>query len=137
MELTPFFKSVIDQDDQPVVICNRAHTVLYMNPTALRRYEKRGGAALVGRNLLECHGEASAAVIKRVLDWFDQSAAHNRVFAYRIEAENADIYMVALRGEGGEVIGYYEKHEPRTRDTEPFYAALEPAKEKAGCRRGK
>ena len=30
-----FFKSVIDADDAPVVICDLEHTIVYMNPTAL------------------------------------------------------------------------------------------------------
>lgn len=122
MELTGFFKSVIDQDDQPVVICDTAHTILYMNPTAVRRYEKRGGAALVGQNLMACHSDRSAAVIERVVAWFGESAANNRVFAYRKENENADVYMIALRDAEGTLIGYYEKHESRTHDSGGFYA---------------
>ena len=35
-----FFKSVIDADDAPVVICDLEHTIVYMNPTAVKRYEK-------------------------------------------------------------------------------------------------
>lgn len=35
-----FFKSVIDADDVPVVICDLEHTIVYMNPTAVKRYEK-------------------------------------------------------------------------------------------------
>lgn len=75
MELTAFFKSVIDQDDQPVVICDTAHTILYMNPTAIRRYEKRGGVALVGQNLMACHNAHSAAAFTRWIEctgspWF-------------------------------------------------------------------
>lgn len=50
-----FFKSVIDADDAPVVICDLEHTIVYMNPTAVKRYEKRGGAALVGRSIKGCH----------------------------------------------------------------------------------
>lgn len=122
MELTTFFKSVIDQDDQPVVICDTAHTILYMNPTAVRRYEKRGGAALVGQNLMVCHSAHSAEVIERVVAWFGENAANNRVFAYRKENENADVYMIALRDAEGTLIGYYEKHESRTHDSGGFYA---------------
>ena len=29
--------------------------------------------------------------------------------------------MIALRDEQGALIGYYEKHEYRNRETEPFY----------------
>lgn len=31
-----FFKSVIDADDAPVVICDLEHTIVYMNPTAVK-----------------------------------------------------------------------------------------------------
>ena len=37
------------------------------------------------------------------------------------EKENKDTYMIALRDEQGELIGYYEKHEYRNRETEPVY----------------
>lgn len=122
MEQAEFFKSVIDQDEQPVVLCDTAHTIIYMNPAAVRRYEKRGGAALVGQNLMACHNADSAAVIERVVAWFEQDAGHNRVFAYRKESERADVYMIALRDGSGKLIGYYEKHESRAPDTGRFYA---------------
>ena len=33
--------------------------------------------------------------------------------------------MVALRDDGGNLIGYYEKHEYRNRETMPFYDLYE------------
>lgn len=30
--LSTYFKSIIDQDRYPVVICDLKHTILYMNP---------------------------------------------------------------------------------------------------------
>lgn len=122
MDLAPWFQSVVDQDEQPIVICDTKHTILYMNPMAVRRYERRGGAGLVGQSLLQCHGSASAAVIERVTAWFAESRAHERVLAYRIEAEHSDVYMVALRDGQGALIGYYEQHVSRVRDERPFYA---------------
>jgi len=41
------------------------------------------------------------------------------------EKENKDVYMVALREENGDLIGYYEKHEYRNRETVPFYIGIE------------
>ena len=38
MELSAFFKSVIDQDTASVVLCDPKHTILYMNPAAIRNY---------------------------------------------------------------------------------------------------
>ena len=38
-----YFKSVIDQDKSAVVICNLQHEIIYMNPAAIKNYEKWGG----------------------------------------------------------------------------------------------
>ncbi len=121
MELTAFFQSIVAQDEQPVVICDMAHTIVYMNPAAIDRYESRGGAALVGRSLMGCHSAASAAAIERVCAWFREDAAHDRVFTYHKAAEDADVYMIALRDAEGRLIGYYEKHESRAHETAAPY----------------
>lgn len=113
MELNQFFKSVIDQDQCAVVICNLEHEIIYMNPAAAARYVKWGGAELLGKCLLDCHNDKSVERIHKVLDWFGESNDHNRVFTSHNEKENKDVYMVALRDEGGRLIGYYEKHEYR------------------------
>ena len=44
-----YFKSIIDQDRCSVVICNLKHEIIYMNPTAVKSYEKWGGESLVGK----------------------------------------------------------------------------------------
>ena len=59
MDLNPFFKSVLEQDTAAIVLCDRNHTIVYMNPTAIARYHKHGGAALVGRSLRNCHNTHS------------------------------------------------------------------------------
>lgn len=121
MELSKFFKSVIDQDQCVVVICNLEHEIIYMNPAAIARYAKSGGAELVGKSLLNCHNEKSIAMIHKVLDWFGESEEHNRIFSFRNEKENRDVYMIALRDEDGTLIGYYEKHEYRDVETQQPY----------------
>lgn len=120
-ELSQFFKSIIDQDRCAVVICNLTHEIIYMNPTAVQRYAKRGGAALVGQSLLDCHNAQSVAMIEKVVDWFSQSIEHNIIYTFRNEKENKDVYMVALRDEDGTLIGYYEKHEYRDVETGGLY----------------
>ena len=44
-DLNAYFKSVIDQDTASVVLCDLNHTIVYMNPAAIRNYAKHGGAA--------------------------------------------------------------------------------------------
>lgn len=92
-----------------------------MNPAAVERYAKRGGAKLVGQSLLDCHNERSNEIIKKVVAWFAENTDHNRIYTFHNEKENKDVYMVALRDEDGTLIGYYEKHEYRNRETEEFY----------------
>lgn len=120
-QLAPFMQAVLDEDRAPVVLCDLEHTILYMNPVAIERYGKRGGAALVGRSLLECHAPSSREIIERVLEWFRADVSHNRVYEFRNDKENKDVYMIALRNEAGELIGYYEKHEYRTAETDSLY----------------
>lgn len=121
MELSTFFKSIIDQDRCAVVICNLEHEIIYMNPTAIERYAKRGGAELVGKSLMDCHNPESVEKIRKVVTWFAQSRENNIVYTYYNEKENKDVYMIALRDEDGTLIGYYEKHEYRNRETAKMY----------------
>ena len=121
MDLTPYFKSVLDQDRAPVVLCGLDHTILYMNPAAGARYAKQGGMALVGTSLLNCHPPKANEMIERVVEWFRADRTHNLIYTFRNDSENKDVYMVALRDGDGNLIGYYEKHEYRDRETMGLY----------------
>lgn len=121
MELSLYFKSIIDQDRCAVVICNLQHEIIYMNPTAIQRYEKYGGAELIGKNLLNCHNDKSQEMIKKTISWFEESNEHNIIYTSHNEKENKDVYMVALRDNDGTLIGYYEKHEYRNKETAQLY----------------
>ena len=121
MDISQYFKSVLEEDRCAVVICNVDHNIIYMNPAACERYKKRGGKKLIGGNLLDCHNSASNEMIIKVLDWFKADASNNRVHTYYSEKESKDVYMVALRDDNGTLIGYYEKHEYRLCDNTPFY----------------
>jgi len=114
-------KSVLEMDRASVVICDLAHTIVYMNPAAARRYGKRGGYELVGSSLLNCHNPNSNEIIKKVVAWFGESSANNMIHTFFNQKENKDVYMVALRDEDGTLIGYYEKHEYRDKETAELY----------------
>ncbi|MGN0347770.1 MAG: PAS domain-containing protein [Lachnospiraceae bacterium] len=119
--LEQMMKSVLEQDRAAVVICDCNHIIVYMNPAAIRRYAKRGGADLIGINLLNCHNSESGEMIRKVLDWFRQSTENNMIYTYHNAKENKDVYMVALRNDKKEVIGYYEKHEYRDKEKANLY----------------
>ena len=112
-----FFRSILDQDRAPVVVCDLDSTVIYMNPAAVARYRRD----LTGRSIKDCHPAAANERIDLVLAWFAQSGENNVVYTYRNDEENKDVYMVALRDAEGALIGYYEKHEYRNRETSELY----------------
>lgn len=121
MELSKYIKSVIDMDRSSVVICSLDHEIIYMNPAAIKRYEKRGGKNLIGKSLMNCHNEKSNAIIEKVIAWFGKSTENNMIYTYYNEKENKDVYMVALRDDDETLIGYYEKHEYRDREAARLY----------------
>lgn len=114
------FRSILEQDKAPVVVCDVSSTVVYMNPAAIARYH----ADLTGRSVKSCHPAAANEKIDRVLAWFGQSRDNNMVYTYRNDQENKDVYMVALRDADGCLIGYYEKHEYRNRETAGLYEPI-------------
>ena len=115
--LHQLFKSILEQDTAPVVVCDLQSYIVYMNPAAIRQYH----GDLTGRNLKACHNRESNEKIDRVLEWFYESKEHNIVFTYYDAKKNKDVYMVALRDNGGNLIGYYEKHEYRTPESKSPY----------------
>ena len=119
--LNEVYKSVLEADRAAVVICDLDHKIIYMNPAAKTRYEKWGGQELIGRSLLDCHNERSCEMIHKVLNWFQISEENNLVYTSYNQKENKDVYMVALRNDNNELIGYYEKHEYRNRETMKMY----------------
>lgn len=121
MELSTFFKSVIEQDRCAVVLCNLQHEIIYMNPAAVSRYSGYGGDKLIGKSLLNCHNEKSRKLIEKTISWFKKDTENNIVYTYRNEKENKDVYMIALRDDNNTLIGYYEKHEYRSRETAKLY----------------
>ncbi|MDE5763950.1 MAG: PAS domain-containing protein [Ruminococcus sp.] len=121
MNLSVYFKSIVDSDIMPVVVCSISHEILYMNPTAIQRYAKRGGAELIGKSIFDCHNSDSNEKIRDVVEWFGKSPENNRIFTFHNPKENKDVYMIALRDENNNLIGYYEKHEVRTPENDTLY----------------
>ncbi len=121
MDLNEIYRSVLEADRAAVVICDPGHTIIYMNPAAVERYRRWGGKELLGKSLLDCHNARSREMIIRIVDRFGRSRDNDLVYTSYNEKENKDVYMVALRNDAGDLIGYYEKHEYRDRETMKMY----------------
>ncbi len=50
-----------------VTVCDANGIILEMNDRAARTLEKDGGYALVGKNLLDCHSDASRGKVEQLL----------------------------------------------------------------------
>ena len=53
--------------DGNVIVCDAKGIIIYMNETAIRNYEKDGGAGLIGQNLMDCHNENSRRIIREIM----------------------------------------------------------------------
>jgi transcriptional regulator with PAS, ATPase and Fis domain len=88
--------------DVAVTVCDRDGAILEMNEKSKATFEKDGGVALVGRSLFDCHGPASAELIRALL-------AEGRTNAYTIEKGGVRklIYQTPWY-DGGAVAGLVE-----------------------------
>ena len=50
-----------------ITVCDANGVLLAMNDRAARTYEKDGGYALIGKNMLECHPEPARGKTERLL----------------------------------------------------------------------
>lgn len=115
--INKMFKSILEQDNAPIVVCDTESVIVYMNPSAVSRYHRD----LTGSSLKDCHNKESNEKIDKILEWFGESRDNNIMYTFYNEKENKDVYMVALRDEDKNLIGYYEKHEFRNRETGKLY----------------
>lgn len=85
-----------------ITICDATGVILQMNDRAAKAFEKDGGRALLGTNLLDCHPEPSRTKLKNLL-------ASGEVNAYTIEKGGVKklIYQAPWR-ENGEYRGLVE-----------------------------
>lgn len=106
--MTPeFMIAVLESIKDPLVLVDLDHTIVFLNKAGAENYSKWGGAALVGKSLLDCHNEESCRVIKEIVAAM-QAGEDERLIS---SSERRSIYMRAVRDAGGRLIGYYERYE--------------------------
>ncbi len=98
---------VLNSLKAPILVADTEHTIVYMNSAAVDHYT--GGETLMGTSLLDCHNEGSRAMMVEVLAALENGEEERLIS----DNEKKRIYMRAVRGEGGEVVGYYERYEPK------------------------
>ena len=97
--------ALLDSLSEPVLFVDNQHVIRYLNPAAANHY--RGGYALLGRSIFDCHGAAANAVIREI------HAAMLGGLEERKIIDNAKhvVFMRAVRDPQGQLLGYYERYE--------------------------
>jgi PAS domain-containing protein len=115
MDMTEFFKGIVDTEEGPIVICDLDYKIIYINPTAEAHYKR--GSEMVGKHLELFLDEEMMSKVCMTLEWFKEDEKNNHVFALHDNAHNWDMYMLAIRNSGKKLIGFYGRLEKRTPDT--------------------
>jgi DUF438 domain-containing protein len=97
--------ALLESLPEPIVLCDTAHIIRYVNPAGLAKYAKWGD--IRGRNLLDCHNEASRAILCEILEAF-RAGETERLYG---EYPTKRAYMRAVRDAAGTLVGYYERFE--------------------------
>jgi PAS domain-containing protein len=99
--------AILDSLKDPVLFADTEHITRYMNKAAIAYYSE--GESLIGRSLLDCHNEQSQQQIVEILAAMQAGEEEERLIT---DNEKHRIYMRAVRGADGQVLGYYERYEP-------------------------
>ena len=98
---------LLDSLKDPFVFTDTDHVIRYMNKAAKAHYKQ--GEALIGTSLLDCHNPESCRVILEIFEEFKNNRLDEKLITDNTKYR---IYMRAVRGGNGELIGYYERYEP-------------------------
>ena len=98
--------AILDSLKEPVLVADTDHMTVYMNKAAIDFYT--GGESLIGRSLLECHNEVSQQMMIEILAAMQEGEEEQII----TDDEEHRIYMRAVRGRDGRLLGYYERYEP-------------------------
>ena len=102
--------SFMDSLKDPFLFADTDHVIRYMNKAAIAHYDD--GEALLGRSIMDCHNDQSQQTMIEILRAMREEGIDERLIT---DDEKHRIYMRAVRDDGGNVLGYYERYEPPTR----------------------
>ncbi len=112
IDLTDFFKGIVDSEEGPIVICNLDYRIVYVNPKADVYYEPV--KPLTGRLLATLMDEEMMSKVVMSVEWFKEDVKNNKVFALHDKVNNMDMYILSIRNSKNELIGFYGRREDRT-----------------------
>lgn len=119
MDMTEFFKGIVDTEEDPIVICDLDYKIIYVNPSAIEYYKKAG--EMTGKHLHTFLDDEMMSKVTMTLEWFKEDEKNNHVFALHDDVNNHDMYMLAIRNAKKKLIGFYGRVESRNPDTSKVF----------------
>ncbi len=108
MAISPqLLAAILDSLTEPVMFVDGEHIIRYMNRAAAGHY--RGGADLLGRSIFACHNEDSNRIIREFWHAMQAEGLEERLIT---DNRRHRVYMRAVRGPAGQLLGYFERFEP-------------------------
>lgn len=80
LNLTDFFKGIVDSEEGPIIICDMDYKIIYVNPSAVTYY--KSGPKLLGKHLEVFMNEEMMSMVRMSVEWFKESGSNNRVFTF-------------------------------------------------------
>jgi PAS domain-containing protein len=105
-----FMAAILDSLKDPILFADTEHVTRYMNKAAVAHYAE-DGEDLIGQSLLNCHNERSRQMMIEILAEMHEGLEERLI----TDNEKHRIFMRAVRGTEGQVLGYYERYEPPRR----------------------
>lgn len=102
-------KHILDALPFPVVFVDTDHIIRFMNRRAeYHYYQERGYRDLLGKSIFDCHKETSR---ERLIEIAEKLRNHGREVLLAVNEKNERVYVVPVRDDNGEFIGYFERFE--------------------------
>lgn len=110
MEREKMLSYILDSYPYPILFVDCDHIIRYMNKRAEHHYyRERGYRDLIGKSLFDCHqNKKSEEIIRETVERLKKHA--NETFLH-VNVRNERVYIVPVRDEDGELVGYFERFE--------------------------
>lgn len=110
MDRESMLSCILDAYPYPVVFVDCEHIIRYMNKRAeYHYYQERGYRDLIGKSLFDCHQNPKSE--EKIRSSVEKLKNHANEIFLMVNGRNERIYIVPVRDEFGNLIGYFERFE--------------------------
>ena len=100
--------AILNSIDSPVLFVDTDHMIRFINTAAEKYYGKLGYSGLLDKSIFDWHNPDSCRIIREVFQAFLNGEQERYLTT---NDDGFKVYMRAVRGEDGELLGYYERYE--------------------------